>query len=385
MIVRETSPPERAGATSPPLRQLAAVAGIRVGTALALPALVEEPRYAEIAAREFDAVTPENALKWGPVHPAPDRWELGPADAVVAFGESRAMRVRGHALVWHEQLPDWVGARMTATRLHRVLGDHVRRLVGRYRGRIALWDVVNEAIAGDGRGLRRTVLQRRLGGGHVADAFHLAHAADPAARLFYNDHGAEAPGRKADAVHELLARLRAAGAPVHGVGLQMHVDAARPPDPQAVARNVARLAALGLAVEISEMDVRVASLPGDRGARLAVQRGVYRDLVAACLEVPGFQAVTVWGVADRHSWIDARWGADDPLLFDDEYRPKPAYDGLRDAIAACGRGASAGAASAGPPRDGDGGPGAPDVRARTASHTVASPTSADSSRAVASA
>jgi endo-1,4-beta-xylanase len=354
---------------------------------VALPALVDEPRYAETAAREFDAVTPENALKWGPVHPAPERWELAPADAVVAFAERRAMRVRGHALVWHEQLPAWVSARMPAGRLHRVLGEHVQALVRRYRGRVAVWDVVNEAVAHDGRGLRRTLFERRLGAGYVADAFHLAHAADPGAQLFYNDYGAEAPGRKADAVHDLVARLRAAGAPVHGVGLQMHVDGARPPGPDAVARNVARLAALGLAVEITEMDVRITTLPGDCGARLAAQRAMYRDLVGACLAVPGFRAVTVWGVTDRHSWVHARWGADDPLLLDAAYRPKPAYDGLWDAIAACGRAAAAGVSLATAESPGAAGPGPAGglARARIASHAAASPTSAVSRTAVASA
>jgi endo-1,4-beta-xylanase len=270
-------------------------------------------------------------MKWAVVHPSLDRWCFEPADAVVAFAESRGMRIRGHALVWHEQLPGWVGACPTPAALHAALADHIGRLVGRYRGRVAAWDVVNEAVTASG-GLRRTMFSRALGVGYIAEAFRLAHAADPGARLFYNDFGAEALGRKSDRVHRLLADLRADGVPVHGVGLQMHLDAARLPDLDALRENIARLGALGLAVEVTEMDVRVRSLDGDRAARLARQGDVYRDVLAACLDAPACRAVTFWGLTDRHSWIDRRFGADDPLLFDEEYGEKPAYRGVRDAI-----------------------------------------------------
>lgn len=317
----------------PPLRRLAGAGGVWVGTALDAGLLASDPSYALTAAREFNAATPENAMKWTLVHPSPDRWCFEPADAVVAFAEDGDMRVRGHALVWHQQLPAWVGACATPTALRAALADHIGRLVGRYRGRVAAWDVVNEAVTRGG-GLRRTVFSRALGEGYIAEAFRLAHAADPGALLFYNDFGAETLGRKSDRVYRLLADLRADGAAVHGVGLQMHLDAAQLPDLDALHENIARLAALGLAVEVTEMDVRIRSLDGDRAARFAIQRDVYRDVLAACLAVPDCRAVTFWGLTDRHSWIDARFGADDPLLFDEGYREKPAYLGVRDAITA---------------------------------------------------
>jgi endo-1,4-beta-xylanase len=302
-----------------------AAASVPVGVAVNAT-LLDDDAYVGTVLREFNAVTPENAMKWGPVHPGEDDWRFAPADRIVQLAETHGLRVHGHTLVWHEQLPDWLRAPLTRPRLARALAAHVDTLVSRYRGRVAAWDVVNEAIRK--RGLRRTVFLRTLGPGYLAEAFRLAHAADPAARLYYNDYGAEAAGTKPDAVYALVRDLVDAGVPIHGVGLQMHLDGAHPPDPHAIRANMARLTALGLEVRVSEMDVRVPSRR--RGDPLAVQRAVYRDVIAACADVPGFAGITFWGVTDAHSWI----GKDDPLLFDANYAPKPAYFGVRDALAA---------------------------------------------------
>ena len=245
--------------------------------------------------------------------------------------EAHGLQVHGHTLVWHEQLPRWVEPGISRRRLARALAHHVETLVGRYRGRVVAWDVVNEAVAARG-GLRRTVFLRALGPGYVAEAFRLAHAADPAARLYYNDCEAEACGPKSDAVYALVRRLLDDGVPIHGVGLQMHLRATHPPAPAAFAANVARLAALGLAVRISEMDVRIRRVR--RGDPLALQRRVYEDAIAACAGMPGFAGVTFWGVTDAHSWIHDEFGEDAPLLFDRDYAPKPAYFGVRAALAA---------------------------------------------------
>lgn len=315
------------GATGP----LWAAAAVPVGTAVDPVLLEQDEAYAATVVREFSAVTPENAMKWGPVHPTEGGWDFDPADRIVAFAEAHGLRVHGHALLWHRQLPAWLDPAMGRARLGRALASHVEILVDRYRGRIASWDVVNEAVADRG-GLRDTLFLRTLGEGYVADAFRLAHEADPGARLYYNDYGAEGDGRKSDAVYALVRRLVDRGTPIHGIGLQMHLDAAARPAPAAIAANVARLAALGLEVRISEMDVRVRRVR--RRDPLAVQRAVYHDVIAACAGMRGFAGVTVWGVSDAHSWIDARFGEDDPLLLDRDYAPKPAYFGARDALEA---------------------------------------------------
>jgi endo-1,4-beta-xylanase len=292
-----------------------------------------EPRYAATLAAEFDSLTPENAMKWGPIHPEPDRFDFTPADDIVAFAEAHAMRVKGHALVWHEQLPAWV-ASLPADRLWAAMVEHVGAVVGRYRGRICAWDVVNEAVADTGGPLRDTVFLRRLGPGYIAEAFRIAHAADPGALLLYNDYGAEALGDKSDRVFELVRGLVAQDVPIHGVGLQMHVRADAPPRPGHLRANIRRLAELGLSVTVSEMDVEVRVLPGDRAARLAAQRRVYRDVVGACVAEPGCHGVTFWGVTDAHSWIGGPAGSAGPLLFDESLAPKPAYFGVLDGLLA---------------------------------------------------
>lgn len=300
-----------------------------VGAAVEPDLLARDARYAATVLREFNAITPENAMKWGPVQPAAREWRFEPADVLVAFAQAHGMRVHGHTLVWHRQLPGWLDARSPA-RLERALALHVETLVGRYRGRVASWDVVNEAVDDAGR-LRRTIFLRALGAGYIAEVFRRAHAADPRARLYYNDYGAEGGGVKADAVYALVRRLRDDGVPIHGVGLQMHLRATHPPGPAAVAGNVTRLTALGLSVRISEMDVRIRRVR--RGDPLARQRRVYEDAIAACAGRPGFAGVTFWGVSDAHSWVHDEFGEDAPLLFDRDYAPKPAYFGARAALA----------------------------------------------------
>ena len=320
------SPGARAGGDG--AAGLQSTTAIPIGAAVEPDLLESDVAYAETLAREFGSLTPENAMKWALIHPAESDWRWEPADRLVAFARAHGMIVHAHPLVWHRQLPDWVRA-VTPERLGRVLEDHVRTLAGRYRGQVASWDVVNEAVTGRGR-LRGTLFLRRLGPRHIADAFRHAHAADPDARLYYNDYGAEGLGRKSNAVFALVRDLLGSGVPIHGVGLQMHLDAASPPAPSDVAVNVERLAALGLDVRISEMDVRIRRIRARD--RLAVQRGVYHDILAACLAKPGLAGVSFWGVTDAHSWVDDEFGEDDPLLFDALYGRKPAYFGVRDAL-----------------------------------------------------
>ena len=308
-----------------------AVASVPVGAAVDPDLLERDPAYAATLVREFNAITPENAMKWEAVHPFEHGWRFDPADHLVAFAEAHRMHVHGHTLVWHRQLPGWLTPARTRRQVTRALVSHIETLVGRYAGRVASWDVVNEAIADQG-GLRDTYFLRTYGAGYVAEAFRLAHAADPGARLYYNDYGAEDVGRKSDAVYALAWSLLDQGVPLHGVGLQMHLRAAQPPAASAVAANVARLLALGLEVRISEMDVRIRRIRRDEP--LTLQRRVYHDAIVACAGMPGFAGVTFWGVGDAHSWIHGEFGEDAPLLFDRDYAPKPAYYGVRDALAA---------------------------------------------------
>jgi endo-1,4-beta-xylanase len=332
--VAGTSPDTPAGLAAveaEPLRGTPPGSGRLVGAAVQAGLLRSDPEYAAIVARHFDYLTAEFEMKWGQIERQRGVRSFGPADEIVAFAASRGMRVKGHALVWHGDSPAWLEA-LSPGEARLALEDHIRDTVGRYRGRIAAWDVVNEAIADDRSALRDTVYSRKLGPDYVAEAFHLAREADPDALLIYNDYGGDGLNRKSDDVFNLVRDLQARGVPIGGVGLQMHLEALSRPAAADIARNIRRLAELGLLVNISERDVRVARLGGDRTARLEEQRRIYRDVIAACVAEPRCHAVTFWGFTDRHSWIDQAFGADDPLLFDESYRAKPAYFGALDAL-----------------------------------------------------
>jgi endo-1,4-beta-xylanase len=313
-----------------PLRADAALAGRFIGAAVQAGLLNEAP-YARTLARHFDYLTAEYEMKWDPVQRTPGVYSFAAPDAIVAFAEANRMRVKGHALLWHQALPGWVEA-LSPEELRAAVEDHIRTVVGRYRGRLVAWDVVNEAVADGSPGLRDTVFLRKLGEGYLELAFRVAHEADPEALLIYNDYGAEGLGRKSDDVYALVRRLKERGVPIGGVGLQMHVAAQNRAPSADIAANMRRLADLGLLVNISEMDVRVRDVAGDRSAKLQVQRREYQDLVAVCVNEPRCHAVTFWGFTDRYSWIDSFFGPDDPLLFDESYAAKPAFFGVQDAL-----------------------------------------------------
>ena len=313
-----------------PLRDAAASAGRLVGAAVYSSGLAGDPTYAAAASRHFNSLTAEWEMKWDPVETTPGVYDFSGGDAIVAFAEAHGMRVKGHALVWHGATPQWVES-LSPPELRIAFEDHIRTVAGHYRGRVYAWDVVNEAIDDAASGLRSTVFSRGLGPDYVAEAFRLARKADPGAELVYNDYGGEGLNRKSNDVYDLVKDLKQRGL-VDGVGLQMHISAAGFPAAAEIAANVDRLADLGLQVNISEMDVRVRDVAGDQAAKLQKQRQVYRDVVAACVAQPRCEAVTFWGFTDGHSWIDGAFGPDDPLLFDDQYRAKPAFYGVEDAF-----------------------------------------------------
>jgi endo-1,4-beta-xylanase len=330
-------------ANSSSLRSVAeSCGGLLVGAAAEYEHLFKKGtlvmNYANTLGSQFNFLTPGNAMKWGPI----DENGLDPADAIVDFASRNKMKIKGHTLVWHEQLPAWVNVQMSTDQLRAAVQDHIRSLVGHFKGRVFAWDVVNEAIewsdASGSWGLRDTVFLEKLGEGYIGDAFRLAHETDPDALLIYNDYGAEGLCGKSDRVYELVRSLLADGVPIHGVGLQMHISATDYPDPDGITANVRRLTDLGLKVNISEMDVRIHDAPGTMKDKLELQRRVYHDVIAACVKVRGFMGVTFWGFTDAVSWItngsaEPYFPRDDaPLLFDANYNPKPAYFGVVDAL-----------------------------------------------------
>jgi len=241
----------------PPLRSLAEAHGILIGAAVDAEKLKRDAQYAETLSREFNILTPENAMKFDSVHPSRNEYDFSEPDAIVSFARANDMKVRGHTLVWHEALPSWIReGDFTPEEWRDILREHILTEAKHYKGQIYAWDVVNEAVEEDGS-LRDTVWLQGIGPEYLDLAFRWAHEADPEALLFYNDYGAEGLGSKSDAVYNLVKGLLERGVPIHGVGLQMHVSLEEPPNPQDVAANIKRLNDLGLEVHITEMDVRI--------------------------------------------------------------------------------------------------------------------------------
>jgi endo-1,4-beta-xylanase len=309
-----------------PLKSAASATGRLVGAAVT-SSLLGVGAYRDIINREFSDVTAEYEMKWAAIERTRGVPSYAGGDAIVAHAQSQGMQVKGHALIWHQALPDWVQT-LSAEELRTEFEAHIRSVAAYYRGRVRAWDVVNEAVADDGSGLRDTVFRQKLGDGYIADAFRIAREADPVAKLYYNDYGGEGMSSKSNRIYELLRNLRSQGVPIDGVGLQMHVSAGNRPSDASIAANMQRLAELGLQIDISEMDVRIASVAGSTQARLEAQRTTYQSIVGLCVREPACRAVTFWGVSDAHSWITG----DDPLLFDRQYAPKPAYAGVLEGL-----------------------------------------------------
>ena len=315
------------GAPGPVLKEAAASSGKLIGAALGASYLSDGP-YAATAAGQFNYATPENEMKWEFTEPAQNSFTFASGDAIVAFGQQHGLQVKGHTLVWHAQLPAWVSAITDANQLRAAMINHVFQVGLHYAGQVVAWDVVNEVVADSGQSLRTSVFYNLLGPGFIDDAFNAAHAADPNDRLYLNEYGAEGAGAKSDFVYNLVKGMLSRGVPIHGVGLQMHtMPADASPSAAQVATNMQRLAALGLDVAITEMDVSICASDVDTQGRR------FHDIVAVCVAQPACKAVTVWGVSDQHSWLNGMSCATPrPLLFDDSYLAKPAQLGVWNAL-----------------------------------------------------
>jgi endo-1,4-beta-xylanase len=369
-----------AAAPAQPVRKDAAAAGaepalktvfrdaFRVGAALN-PDQFEERDATGVAiiTKHFDTITPENVLKWERVHPSPGVYAFDEPDRYVAFGEKHRMFIVGHTLVWHSQVPRWVfqdasGQPVSRDTLLGRMREHIQTVVGRYKGRIRGWDVVNEALNEDGT-LRDSPWRRIIGDDYLVKAFQYAHEADPAAELYYNDYSLENPAKRDGAVR-LIKMLQAAGVKVHAIGTQEH-NKMDWPSVALVDSMIRAFAATGVKVAITELDIdvlpRVTRAQGaEVSDRFALQAGQnpyaaglpdsvqqalarrYAELFRVYLAHQDVvDRVTFWGVRDGDSWLNdwpVRGRTSYPLIFDRAGKPKPAFDAIvREARAAASR------------------------------------------------
>jgi endo-1,4-beta-xylanase len=313
----------------PSLRGYSQLRGIEIGGAVN-PEELADPDIRRVHAAEFNTLTPGNPMKWGPIHPSPTTYRFDDPDGLVNYAEANGMRVHGHTLLWHMQAPAWIqAATQTRTTMLAAMKEHIETVVGRYKGRIASWDVANEVIATDNSGLRSTFWVN-IGGPDIIDsAFVWARRTDPAAKLYLNDFAVEGINAKSDSLLAFASRLKARGVPIDGLGLQAHFTLTAPSMAQ-IKANMDRIAAAGFDIRVTELDVR---LP-DGTDNLAAQATIYANTMEACRAQPRCKALTIWGVSDKSSWVPGTFpGFGRALPFDATFQPKPAYTSLRDVLA----------------------------------------------------
>ncbi|MFD7920273.1 endo-1,4-beta-xylanase [Streptomyces sp. NPDC059740] len=314
------------------LGSAATAKGRYFGTAVASGHLGETD-YAATLDREFNAVTPENEMKWDATESSRGNFTFGAADQIVSHAKAKGMKVRGHTLVWYSQLPGWVGG-LGASDLQNAMDNHITQVMQHYKGQIYAWDVVNEAFQDGGSGARRSSpFQDKLGDGYIEHAFRTAHSVDPAAKLCYNDYNTDGVNAKSNAVYAMVKDFKQRGVPIDCVGFQSHFNS-QSPVPGDYQANLQRFADLGVDVQITELDIEGSG---------SAQATNYGNVVKACLAVSRCTGMTVWGVTDKYSWRSSGT----PLLFDGNYGKKPAYDAV---LAALG-----GSSSGGGTDPGDGG------------------------------
>jgi endo-1,4-beta-xylanase len=321
------------GAGGQTLRALAAGQHLRVGTAVDTAALAADAPYRAKVGSEFSTVTPENVMKWGVVEPVRGHPDYTAADGLVDFARQHGQLVRGHTLLWHNQLPDWLTAGVAdgsidATALRQILRQHVFDEARHFRGRIWQWDVANEVID-DSAQLRQTIFLQKLGPGYIADVFRWAHQADPHALLVINDYNIEGINAKSDAYYALVRQLLAQGVPIDGIGAQGHLGIQFGlPTAADVLANLQRFERLGLFTALTEVDVRMV-LPSDN-IKVQAQAQGYSVLLQGCLLARRCLSFTVWGFTDKYSWVPGVFaGQGSATLFTEDLVAKPAYEALR--------------------------------------------------------
>ncbi|GHB21199.1 MULTISPECIES: endo-1,4-beta-xylanase [Streptomyces] len=313
------------------LGDAAAAKGRYFGTAVAANHL-GEAQYASTLDAQFDSVTPENEMKWDAIEGTRDSFNFASADRIVDHAQSRGMKVRGHTLVWHSQLPGWVGGLGTAD-LRTAMNNHITQVMTHYKGKIDSWDVVNEAYQDGGSGARRSSpFQDKLGSGFIEEAFRTARTVDAGAKLCYNDYNTDGQNAKSNAVYAMVKDFKQRGVPIDCVGFQSHFNS-NSPVPSDYRANLQRFADLGVDVQITELDIEGSG---------SAQAASYAAVVNACLAVSRCTGITVWGVTDKYSWRSSGT----PLLFDGNYSRKPAYDAVLAALGGSTGGGGTGSCTA---------------------------------------
>ena len=325
------------------LKVHAAQRGFLYGCAVSAKPLANDDAYAQLIREQANIVVAENAMKWGPLRPTIDTYKFDDADALVAFAEENRMKVRGHNLCWHRQLPVWFKDAATTANARELLTAHIEQVAGRYAGRMHSWDVVNEAIlTTDGRadGLRDSPWLKLVGADYIELAFRTARAVDPQALLTYNDYGIEgedpASESKRAAMLVMLRRLKARHVPIDAVGIQAHITAGHTYGP-GLTGLIAAIRAMDLQVFLTEMDVNDREWPASDEIRDKVVADCYGSFLDTALSDASVRAVLTWGITDRTTWLNGEDARKDGLPerclpFDRDGKPTKAFFAMRNSF-----------------------------------------------------
>ena len=300
------------------LRRYADAVGLDIGVCMGTNFDRNVQEHNELVKREFNMVVAENSMKAVSIHPSKGVTNFSGPDNLVQFAEDNTIKVRGHTLVWHNQNASWICTGDRKTSLEN-MKYHIETVMSHFKGKVCHWDVVNEAF--EGGALRNSAWMQSIGNDFIDSAFVYAHAADPDCKLFYNDYSTSHINTKSTAIYTMVKRMKQNGIPIDGVGFQSHQSTSDGSSTfySKLKENFTRFAELGVEIAITELDVK--------GSDFSAQANVYSDYLRVALEMPEVKTYLIWGVRDQDSWVSPT-----PLIFDNSWQPKPAYNAILELL-----------------------------------------------------
>lgn len=297
-----------------------------IGSAVSSDQLGKDEKYEQLLSQEVNIVTTENEMKFDLIHPEKYLYNFSSADEVVDFAKENNQKIRGHTLVWHKRVPDWLEkGNYSKDEMKEILKGHIQTVVGRYKDEVYAWDVVNEAFNEDGS-LRDSIWLRTIGEEYISLSFQWAHEADPDALLFYNDYDIGEKNSKSNAIYEMFEAFKVNNVPIDGIGMQMHIKTSIDHDYNEIHQNMGRYNDLGVQVQITELDVSIEEGIESIDSKLKKQTEIYSKLLDTCLHSEACTAFVMWGITDKYT---PRGLNEYPLIFDHDYEPKDAYWALK--------------------------------------------------------
>jgi endo-1,4-beta-xylanase len=309
-----------------------------VGTAVDINKLKNNAKYRETVINHFNSITAENAMKMDALHPAENEYNWSDSDYLASFCNQYNKHLHGHTLIWHQRVPNWIKNYKDTTQVENVIKNHIQTVVSHFKGKVKSWDVVNEAFGEEGL-LRDSFWKQKLGNDYIAKCLKWVKEADPDVKLFYNDYFLLLPSSKFSAIFAMIDdfQKRNPPVPIDGIGIQMHVTDTYP-DTSQIRELINEAKKRNLLVHFSELDVSLNPNGGNNELTEDLrqsQKDRYKSIVLnyRILSIELQFGITTWGVGDGDSWIRSYFNRIDwPLLFDENYEPKPAFYGFVEGL-----------------------------------------------------